>query len=77
MVKDFNIKSKLSNNLSKLPKYLFAEIDEMKNEMISKGVDVIDLSIGDPDIPTPEPIIEALYDGAKIQQIIDILLMLV
>lgn len=65
MVKDFNIKSKLSNNLSKLPKYLFAEIDEMKNEMISKGVDVIDLSIGDPDIPTPEPIIEALYDGAK------------
>lgn len=65
MTKNIEIKSKLSSNLSKLPKYLFAEIDEMKNEVISKGVDVIDLSIGDPDIPTPEPIIEALYEGAK------------
>ncbi len=65
MINEIEIKSKLSNNLSKLPKYLFAEIDELKNEVISKGVDVIDLSIGDPDIPTPQPIIEALYEAAK------------
>lgn len=60
-----NLRDKLSKNLSKLPKYLFAEIDELKSETIAKGVDIIDLSIGDPDIPTPQPIIEALYEAAK------------
>lgn len=60
-----SLKGKLSSNLSRLPKYLFAEIDELKNEVISRGVDVIDLSIGDPDLPTPEPIVEALYEAAK------------
>jgi LL-diaminopimelate aminotransferase len=60
-----DIKTKLSNNLSKLPKYLFAEIEEIRNKLISQGVDVIDLSIGDPDLPTPSPIIEALYQAAK------------
>jgi LL-diaminopimelate aminotransferase len=60
-----DIKSKLSNNLSKLPKYLFAEIEEIRNKLIAQGVDVIDLSIGDPDLPTPSPIIEALYEAAK------------
>ncbi|MFN4244789.1 MAG: LL-diaminopimelate aminotransferase [Brevinematia bacterium] len=65
MSEGIDLKSKLSDNLSKLPKYLFAEIDELKREVISKGVDVIDLSIGDPDIPTPMPIIEALYEAAR------------
>jgi LL-diaminopimelate aminotransferase len=60
-----DIKSKLSNNLSKLPKYLFAEIEEIRNKLIAQGVNVIDLSIGDPDLPTPSPIIEALYEAAK------------
>ncbi|MCX8028773.1 MAG: LL-diaminopimelate aminotransferase [Brevinematales bacterium] len=65
MSQQLDIKSKISSNLSKLPKYLFAEIDEIKREMVEKGVDVIDLSIGDPDIPTPDPIVEALYESAK------------
>jgi len=60
-----DIKSKLSNNLSRLPRYLFAEIEEIRNKLISQGVDVIDLSIGDPDLPTPKPIIEALYEAAN------------
>lgn len=60
-----DINKKLSKNLSKLPKYLFAEIDELKNEVAKNGVDIIDLSIGDPDIPTPYPIVEALYEAAK------------
>lgn len=60
-----DVRSKLSSNLSKLPKYLFAEIDELKREVIEKGVDLIDLSIGDPDLPTPEPIVEALYEASK------------
>ncbi|MGC8766558.1 MAG: LL-diaminopimelate aminotransferase [Brevinematia bacterium] len=60
-----DISKKFSSNLSKLPKYLFAEIDELKNDVASKGVDIIDLSIGDPDLPTPSPIIEALYEAAR------------
>jgi len=40
-----------------LPPYLFAIIDTMKEKALAKGVDLIDLSIGDPDTPTPEHII--------------------
>jgi len=43
-----------------LPPYLFAAIDQMKKEALSKGADLIDLSIGDPDIPTPNHIVEAM-----------------
>jgi len=43
-----------------LPPYLFASIDQMKQKAIKKGTDLIDLSIGDPDIPTPSPIVDAM-----------------
>jgi LL-diaminopimelate aminotransferase len=43
-----------------LPPYLFAELDRAKEELRSAGRDVIDLGIGDPDQPTPQPIVEAL-----------------
>lgn len=48
----------LANRLNKIPPYLFAELDRLKQEIQNKGVDVIDLGVGDPDIPTPKPIIE-------------------
>lgn len=48
-----------SDRLKVLPPYLFAELDRKKNEKIAQGVDVIDLGVGDPDIPTPKPIVEA------------------
>jgi LL-diaminopimelate aminotransferase len=48
-----------------LPPYLFAAIDQMKKEAISKGADLIDLSIGDPDIPTPNHIIEAMKKAVE------------
>ncbi len=48
-----------SERLKALPPYLFAELDRKKQEKLSQGVDVIDLGVGDPDLPTPEPIIEA------------------
>ena len=47
-----------------LPPYLFAAIDEMKQKAIAKGVDIINLGIGDPDLPTPAPIIEKLKQAA-------------
>jgi len=56
---------KWADRIAQLPPYLFAEIDKKKNEMIDKGVDIIDLGVGDPDTPTPDRIIEALYKAAK------------
>ena len=48
-----------SERLSKLPPYLFAELDRQKNTARKRGLDLIDFGIGDPDIPTPPEIIEA------------------
>ena len=56
---------KWASRIAGLPPYLFAEIDAKKNELIKKGVEVIDLGVGDPDIPTPDFIIEALKVGAE------------
>jgi len=47
-----------------LPPYLFAAIDEMKQQAIARGVDIINLGVGDPDLPTPAPIIERLQHAA-------------
>lgn len=47
-----------------LPPYLFAAIDQMKTEARERGVDLIDFGVGDPDLPTPGHIIEALRAGA-------------
>lgn len=49
-----------ADRLRKLPPYLFKEIDRKKAEAIARGVDIIDLGVGDPDLPTPPHIIEAL-----------------
>ena len=53
-----------AQRLKQLPPYLFAQIDRMKQEVKAKGVDIIDLGIGDPDRPTPPHIIERLKKAA-------------
>ena len=55
----------LAKRIETLPPYLFARIDDMKKEALAKGVDLIDLSIGDPDIPTPEHIVKSLQKSAE------------
>ncbi len=55
----------LSKRLKKLPPYLFAEIDRKKKELIEKGVDVINMGVGDPDLPTPEHIVVAGQEALK------------
>jgi LL-diaminopimelate aminotransferase len=50
----------LAKRVKNLPPYLFAEIDRMKQQALSKGVDLIDLSVGDPDLPTPKHIIKRM-----------------
>jgi LL-diaminopimelate aminotransferase len=53
-----------SSRLDRLPPYLFAELERKIAEKKASGVDVISLGIGDPDTPTPGPIIEALTHAA-------------
>lgn len=50
----------LASRVKNLPPYLFAAIDKMKQDAIAKGVDLIDMSIGDPDIPTPSHIVDSM-----------------
>ncbi len=54
-----------ADRIKHLPPYLFAAIDKAKTQARSRGVDVIDLSVGDPDLPTPDHIVEALNRAAK------------
>lgn len=56
---------KKSKRINELPPYLFAEIDLRKRAALARGVDLIDLGIGDPDIPTPSVVVEKLLEGAS------------
>jgi len=49
-----------ADRVKRLPPYLFAEIEKLIKEKKAQGVDLISLSIGDPDLPPPPFIIEAL-----------------
>ena len=53
-----------ARRINELPSYLFAEIDRRKRAALARGVDLIDLGIGDPDIPTPSNIVEKLLESA-------------
>jgi LL-diaminopimelate aminotransferase len=55
-----------SERLQKLPPYLFAEIDKKKKAAIAAGRDIINLGVGDPDRPTPEPIIASLQQASTV-----------
>ncbi len=59
-----NFTKNYANRLNKIPPYLFAEIDRAIAEKRGKGVDVISLGIGDPDLPTPMHVIDALNEAA-------------
>ncbi|MBN2495820.1 MAG: LL-diaminopimelate aminotransferase [Deltaproteobacteria bacterium] len=48
-----------ASRIEQLPAYLFADLDRKRRAAEQRGLDVISLSIGDPDLPTPEPIVEA------------------
>ena len=63
--KEESMKFEKAERLKCLPPYLFAEIDRLKDECKAKGVDVISFGVGDPDMPTPAPIIESLKKAAE------------
>lgn len=54
-----------ASRLSKLPPYLFVEIDRLKQAAIAEGRDVIEFGIGDPDLPTHEFIIDCMSDAIR------------
>jgi len=58
------LKIEKAARLKQLPPYLFAELDRKKDEVRAKGVDVIDIGVGDPDLPTPDHIIDSLCKAA-------------
>ncbi len=56
--------ARLPHRLKTLPPYPFAEIDRSRGEAIKKGVDVVDLGVGDPDLPPPPQVVERLREAA-------------
>lgn len=51
-----------SSRVAEIPPYVFAGINKRKAELARSGVDVIDLGIGDPDLPTPQHIVDKLIE---------------
>lgn len=51
--------------IEKLPPYVFAVINQLKMEARRRGDDIIDLGMGNPDLATPEPIVEKLIEAAR------------
>ena len=62
----FSIKIKFADRIGRLPPYIFAEIEQLKSEKKKQGVDLIPLGIGDPDLTTPELILNELIEQVKI-----------
>jgi LL-diaminopimelate aminotransferase len=54
-----------AKRLEKIPPYLFAEINRKREELITQGVDIINIGVGDPDKPTPTHIIQALHEAIE------------
>ena len=53
------------HKIRRLPPYVFAHIDPLKAKARADGVDVIDLGMGNPDMPTPQHIVEKLQETVK------------
>ncbi|MGH2729811.1 MAG: LL-diaminopimelate aminotransferase [Actinomycetota bacterium] len=54
-----------AQRISKLPPYLFAEIDRKVAAARARGADIISFGVGDPDSPTPRHVVDALTEAAR------------
>lgn len=54
-----------ANRLKRLPLYLFTILDELKAQAARRGIDVIDLGMGNPDLPPPKHVIDELIAQVK------------
>ena len=57
-LEDYRVRT--AGRIEKLPPYLFAEIDRKVAEAKARGADIISFGVGDPDLPTPPHVVEAL-----------------
>ncbi|MCK5422259.1 MAG: aminotransferase class I/II-fold pyridoxal phosphate-dependent enzyme, partial [Deltaproteobacteria bacterium] len=51
--------------IKRLPPYVFSIVDALKIEARRRGEDIIDLGMGNPDVPTPKPIIDKLVEAVS------------
>jgi LL-diaminopimelate aminotransferase len=54
---------RVARRVESLPPYLFAELDRRLAAKRAEGIDVISLGVGDPDLPTPDHIVDAMRDA--------------
>ena len=54
---------RVARRIESLPPYLFAELDRKLAAKRAEGIDVISLGVGDPDLPTPDHIVEAMREA--------------
>ena len=59
-----DIPSLASERMRRLPPYLFGTINRVKDQLRRKGVDIIDLGMGNPNDPTPQVIVDKLIEAA-------------
>ncbi|MCL2924996.1 MAG: LL-diaminopimelate aminotransferase [Trichodesmium sp. MAG_R04] len=55
----------LAKRLEKIPPYLFTEINRKQNELIERGVEVINFGVGDPDQPTFNHVVQAMHEAIQ------------
>jgi alanine-synthesizing transaminase len=53
------------HRIQRLPPYVFAQVDELKITARRKGEDIIDLGMGNPDLPTPKHIVDKLIEAVQ------------
>ncbi len=51
--------------MKRLPPYVFSVVNQLKMDLRRKGEDIIDLGMGNPDIPTPKHIVDKLIEAAQ------------
>ena len=56
---------KLAERLGYVPTYIFSKLDKEKQELVQKNIDVIDLSLGSPDLPSPSVVIDECISALK------------
>jgi len=56
---------KITKRIQTIPSYLFAEIEKKKQEALTRGMDIVNLGIGDPDLPTPDFIVESVIQAVQ------------
>ena len=51
--------------IKRLPPYVFAAVTDLKVKARARGEDIIDLGMGNPDLPTPAHIVDKLVEAAR------------